>query len=177
MKVNWDKVKTLAGKFAPILGSAIMPIGGGTAGALLAEVLGVAPEPEEIAAALLEPGAQLKLTQIQATHKERLIELGTANDKAHLLDTADARKAAVETLKAGGTNRPMYTLGAIITVGFFGVLAFLLSGANIPEANMTILLLAIGALIGNFNQVVGFFFGSSKSSSDKNKLLIGKGGA
>lgn len=64
----------------------------------------------------------------------------------------------------------MYLLGLAIVVGFF-LLMYLLIYQNIPENNKDILNIVIGALIGSFTTVVGYFYGSSKGSSDKTKLL------
>lgn len=61
----------------------------------------------------------------------------------------------------------MYALGAIIVIGFFTTLVFMIhSGEYKTEINMI-----VGALIGAFITVVGFFYGSSKSSSEKNEML------
>ena len=61
----------------------------------------------------------------------------------------------------------MYILGGIITVGFFTVMIMLIiSGKNEGTLN-----LLIGAVITAFATVVGYFFGSSKGSSEKNEIL------
>ena len=67
----------------------------------------------------------------------------------------------------------LYVLGTLISLGFFALL-YLLIYTAIPEQNKDVLNLVIGALIGSFSTVVGYFFGSSKSSSDKNKLINNK---
>lgn len=64
----------------------------------------------------------------------------------------------------------MYLLGAIITVGFF-LLLYLLVYQQIPVENKDILNIVVGALIGSFTTVVGYFYGSSKSSADKTEML------
>lgn len=58
----------------------------------------------------------------------------------------------------------MYILGAIVVVGFFGVVIFKLIADKDAQ-------LEIGSLIGAFGLVVGYFFGSSKGSADKNYLF------
>ena len=63
-----------------------------------------------------------------------------------------------------------YALGAMITVGFF-VLLITLVYATIPEKNEGLLNIVVGALIGSFTTIVGYFYGSSKGSSEKNELL------
>jgi uncharacterized membrane protein len=63
-----------------------------------------------------------------------------------------------------------YVLGALISIGFFTLL-YLLVKAEVPTNNKDLLNLVVGALIGSFATVVGYFFGSSKGSADKNELL------
>lgn len=67
----------------------------------------------------------------------------------------------------------MYFLGAVIVVGFFLLLYFLIY-QTIPDNNKDILNIVVGALIGSFTTVVGYFYGSSKGSADKNILLKDK---
>jgi len=60
----------------------------------------------------------------------------------------------------------MYILGGIIVAGFFGVVIFKLINNQDVQ-------LETGALIGSFATVVGYFYGSSKSSSDKTDMMKG----
>ena len=61
----------------------------------------------------------------------------------------------------------MYVLGALVVIGFFATLWFLIK-ENTYENTIN---LAIGALIGAFGTVVGYFYGSSKGSSEKNEII------
>lgn len=63
-----------------------------------------------------------------------------------------------------------YILGAVIVIGFFTLLVLLLY-LTIPVENKDILNIVVGALIGSFTTIVGYFYGSSKGSSDKNEML------
>lgn len=67
----------------------------------------------------------------------------------------------------------MYLLGALIVIAFF-ITIYLLVKISMPEANKDLLLIVIGALVAKFGDVVGYFFGSSKSSADKTDLLNNK---
>lgn len=61
----------------------------------------------------------------------------------------------------------MYLLATVIIIGFFTTLVSMIrSGEYKTEVNMI-----VGALIGAFITVVGFFFGSSKSSTDKTDMI------
>lgn len=66
-----------------------------------------------------------------------------------------------------------YILGGAIGI-LLCVLLYLLFTVNIPQANMNILLLIIGTLISSFTTVVQYYFGSSKGSADKDKIMRNK---
>lgn len=68
------------------------------------------------------------------------------------------------------TNVFQYGLGGLIVIGFFGLLISLVH-SQIPDANKDLLNLVVGALIGSFATVVGYFFGSSKGSAEKTELI------
>jgi hypothetical protein len=63
-----------------------------------------------------------------------------------------------------------YALGALIALGFFAILYVVFIKA-MPEANKDLGLLVIGALVAKFGDIVSYFFGSSKGSSDKNDII------
>lgn len=61
----------------------------------------------------------------------------------------------------------MYVLGGLIAIGFFATLVFMVSKGTYQDA----VNLIVGALIGAFSTVVSFFYGSSKSSSEKTEMI------
>lgn len=61
----------------------------------------------------------------------------------------------------------MYILGALVAIGFFATLIFMiLKGSYESSVN-----LIVGALVGSFTTIVAYFFGSSKSSADKTEMI------
>ena len=68
----------------------------------------------------------------------------------------------------------MYTLGALIVVGFFVLMIFLVLN-EVPAQNANTLNLVVGALIGAFTAVVGYFFGSSMGSKQKTDIIAKNG--
>jgi uncharacterized protein YacL len=72
-------------------------------------------------------------------------------------------------------NKDLYQniLGTAIGV-ILVVMLYLLFTVTIPQDNMNILLLIIGALISSFTTVVQYYFGSSKGSADKDKIIRNK---
>lgn len=66
----------------------------------------------------------------------------------------------------------MYLLGAVvIALCFF--LAYMLIITAVPESNRDIVTVAFGIILGWGGLVVGYFFGTSKSSSDKTQIMAG----
>ena len=64
----------------------------------------------------------------------------------------------------------MYVLGTVIIIGFF-IILYVVFKSEMPQANKDIGLMIIGALVAKFSDVVGYFFGSSKSSADKTEIM------
>ena len=67
-----------------------------------------------------------------------------------------------------------YVLAALIISGFFTLTAILM-WKPLPQGTTEAVFILFGALAGGFGLVCNYFFGSSKSSADKNKLLATKG--
>lgn len=61
-------------------------------------------------------------------------------------------------------------LAAIVVSGFFALLYFFVF-VGIPVQNESLLNIAVGALIGSFTSVVGYFFGSSAGSANKTDIM------
>ncbi|EKF9119070.1 hypothetical protein O1B25_000864 [Vibrio cholerae] len=72
----WDKIKSLIGGAAPLVGSLIGGPAGGTVGVLIADALGVENTPDAIESELLRnPDALLKIKQMESDERIRLREL------------------------------------------------------------------------------------------------------
>lgn len=67
-------------------------------------------------------------------------------------------------------NTYLYIFGAFIFGTVISIIIMLLF-INIPPNNRDVVNLSIGAIIGYAGGVVSFFYGSSKDSSDKDKML------
>lgn len=172
----WGNIKGIVRTVAPVLGNAILPGVGGVAGTLIAEFLGVEDKPEAIEAALktATPETLWRLRELEARHKENLITLGIESAKLYIQDVQSARSREVEVVKATGkVDVNLYALAWLTVTGFF-VLCGLLLFKVVPEGQSNILYLLIGGLVANFTQVYNYFFGSSKSSTDKTALLSGR---
>lgn len=70
-------------------------------------------------------------------------------------------------------NLFMIILGSVIVLGFFGLVAILLT-LEVKEANQNILYLVAGGLMAAFGSVVNYYFGSSHGSKIKTEDMIAK---
>ena len=69
----------------------------------------------------------------------------------------------------------MYLLGSIVVALCF-FLAYLLIFTAVPETNRSIIDVAFGFILGWGGSVVSYFFGTSKSSADKTKIIANGNG-
>jgi len=63
-----------------------------------------------------------------------------------------------------------YMLAGLVAVGLYWVTYLLIMKAA-PESNKDALLILLGVMASAFTNVVGYFFGSSKGSAEKNEML------
>ena len=64
----------------------------------------------------------------------------------------------------------MYALAALFIAGYFCLIGFILIRV-IPPENKDIALMLFGTLTATIGAIVSYFYGSSKSSADKNEML------
>jgi hypothetical protein len=184
--MTWKDIADFVKKGAPLLGSALAGPAGGAVGGLVASLFGGNSEDPEKLLTLMQsdPEALTKLKELELKHRERLEELSLEaakitleESKAYLADTQSARQretAIVQTTGKKDVN--LYILAWVVVGGFF-----LLTGLMmlIPEldgrSNNAMVNTMFGGLVSGFATVLGYFFGSSKGSTDKTQLLAANG--
>jgi len=172
-----DNVKAIIGTVAPVLGAALGGPLGGAAGTFLAKALGTTPGDTSAAATALlsgDPATLLSLKKAELDFKAHMSELGVQEDQLAYADTDSARKRE-EAVKDSTPS----LLAFIVTVGFFGVLGYMLAVGK-PKEGGDALLVMLGALGGAWASVIAYYFGSSAGSRSKDAALVSsaiKGGA
>ncbi|MFT7560298.1 MAG: hypothetical protein ACI93R_002216 [Flavobacteriales bacterium] len=185
--MDWKDIgRSLISQGAPMLGGLLGGPAGAVAGKLLAGTFGADPEnPEEVMNAIQgDPDAILKIRELEMTHKQKLQELQLDETKAFLNDinSARQRESAIATA-TGKQDKHLYILTYIYVGSFFvlilGVILgeFGVFGSKATETfkDSPLIMMIVGALISGVTQIISYFFGSSKGSSEKNKMLTPKG--
>lgn len=166
--MTFDWKKTLAA-VAPALATALGgPLAGVATKAISDAVLGRPDGDEaEIAAAIQTGGADLllKLKEADQSFAVEMGKLGIDLEKVHAGDRDSARRRQIE-LK----DKTPPIMAYLITVGFFGVLAYMLV-KGVPEQGGEALFVMLGSLGTAWIQCVTYYFGSSAGSAEKNRLL------
>lgn len=163
-----DKAKQILATIAPILGTAVGGPIGGMAGAALAKALGT-PEGDTAAAeaALITatPDQLLALKKADQDFQIQIKTLGISEEKLGYDDTASARAREMVVKD----NTPAI-LAYGVTIGFFGVLGYIL-GYGVPKVGGDALLVLLGSLGTAWTGVVSYYFGSSASGKAKDQTI------
>lgn len=176
--MDWKDISSAVGKSAPLLGTLMGGPAGAAVGGLIASALGTGATPDEVSQALTtNPDAAVKLRQIEADRQVRLQELTEqhasaqlAARTAHILaDVEDRKSARAREVETRDSWTPR-ALAMAVTLGFFGVLFYLLVNGK-PAEGGDALLVMLGALGTAWTAIVSYYFGSSAGSERKTELL------
>lgn len=170
----WEGAKQALVKIGvPVIAGALVPGSSGFASRMASKILGCEDTPEalQVAAQKATPDQIQALKEMENRHEEKLAELNLEQDKIALQNTQSARNREMAIVQATGKkDYNLYILGWSIVFGFFGLTLYMMA-YEMPEGNLGPVNQLFGALVMGFGGVVNYFFGSSKSSSDKNSLL------
>lgn len=164
-----DKILQILGGIAPTIATALGgPLAGVATKALAAKLLD-RPDAssEEVEAAILgaSPNDLLKLKEAEADLERHLIDAGIELEQIAAGDRDSARKR-----QAALKDRVPGILAALVLIGFFSVIAYLLK-YGLPPASAEILALLIGGLSVGFTQILNYYFGSSAGSKNKDVMI------
>lgn len=175
--MDWKDITGVIAKLAPTIAAGLGgPLAGGAVAALEA-VFGINT------AGTTEDKQSALVAAISGATPDQLLAMKTA-DQAYALAMQSAGFKNVEALAALTMNdrdsarkREMEVkdntpkiLSYAITVGFFGILIFMLF-ATVPAGSRDILNVMLGTLGTGWAGVISYYFGSSVGSAEKTKLL------
>jgi len=173
IKSSAPKLGRLIGTLIP--GASLLGEGLGGVAGMICDATGIEsdnPTPDEVMSILqANPDAYVKLKEIESNHAITFEQLSLERDKMYITDVGSARARQTDSEKVTGKkDTNLYALAWLITIGFFSSLGGLMF-ITLPEGSSNVIFLLFGALIASFEKVQSYFFGSSKSSSDKNQII------
>lgn len=176
--MSFSSVATgVIGTVAPLLGTALGGPLGGMAGGLLAKWLGkkdpnsgtiIPATIKEIEAALAggSPETMVALKQAENELTEHMKALEISEEQLTYADTDSARKREIAV-----KDYTPAILAYALTVGFFTLIGALLK-IDVPADNKAIIYSLVGTLGSSWGLAIGYYFGSSRSSSQKTDALV-----
>ena len=161
--MNWSELGKKVADFAPLLGSVLGPAGAGV-GALISSEFGTENTPDAIGALLTgNPEAQVKLKEIELTHKAQLQEIKLQTLQAELGDKANARNSHKNSIMPAVIT----VLMSVLAVCYVACLFFV----DIPVSNKDMVNYFGGQLIAMWFASVVYWTGTTRGSEDKTRLL------
>lgn len=156
-------------KAVPTIATALGGPLAGIAAGFVAEKLGLSDKTIEgvkasIAGATPEQFVQMK--QIDADLQKYFASLDIDIFKLETADRDSARRREVEVKD----NTPRI-LAYAITAGFFGILLYIMV-RGFPADNKEVLIYMLGSLNTAWTGIMAYYYGTTKGSADKNKLLL-----
>ncbi len=163
------QIINVLGSIAPTIATALGgPLAGVATKALAAQLLGTTDATVEQVEAAIRGAVPADLQKIQAAEIELERVLADANislEQIAATDRASARNRQVET-----QDKAPAVLAAVVLIGFFAVLAYVIL-YGLPENGGEVIMLLIGAVASFPGQVLNFYFGSSVGSKNKDSMI------
>lgn len=162
----WSGVTGVIGAVAPTIATAFGGPLAGTAVSAVLKATGIT-DPSTAADAIKsgDPEVLLKLKTAELEFQKTLKGLDVDLERIAASDRASARDREVKT----GDKTPA-VLAYGVTIGFFGVLLFILF-KGVPTVGGDALLVMLGALGAAWTGIVTYYFGSSAGSKTKTDAL------
>jgi len=167
--MDLSKIGGLLGQVAPTIATAL----GGPLAGLAVKTISEAmfghqdANESEVSAALMgaTPEQLQKLKETDATFKLKMKELDIDLERISAADRDSARNMQIHT-----NDWIPRVLAIMITVGFFGILVWMLL-KGMPPTGTEALLMMLGALGTAWTGVVNFYYGSSAGSKAKTEAM------
>jgi len=172
MAFDW---KALVKSIAPTIGTALGGPLGGVAGLALSKALGVsgdAAKDETALSAAVQGASPDQLIALKKADQDFAVEMQKLG-----FENVEALEAIAAGDRANARDREIKTqdwtpkaLGIFITLGFFGLLYYLLRHEP-PQGSRDVLNIMLGSLGSAWIAVVSYYFGSSAGSARKTELM------
>jgi hypothetical protein len=125
---------------------------------------------DDLLLALQDPASLLKLKETEYNFKIKMAELGIDEQKIDQLDRDSARQRESKLALAGIRDYIPSALAILLTVGFYSVIGCLFF-IPIQSTAKEIADIMLGSLGAAWLSMINYYFGSSKGSAEKNKII------
>jgi len=162
--------KSLVKQVAPTIGTALGgPLAGAAVKALAGSLLGQDGSEDEVSAALASasPDQLLALKKADQDFSARMKELDIDVFK---IDAGDRDSARRREVSANDSLTPR-VLAVAITLGFFGVLYYVITHGISDGSGGTTVAILVGSLGTAWTGIVSYYFGSSAGSTAKSAQI------
>ena len=159
-------------KLVPLLGTALGGPLGGAAASFIADKLGIESKTIEAVTDVLNSGKlspdQIAAIKVAEIDFKKFLEQNKIDlVKMDFDNTKSARDMQIIT-----KSTTPAIMSYLITAGFFGILTYMLSDANVSSEPLLVMLGSLGTA---WIAVVNYWFGSSHGSAQKSEILASKG--
>lgn len=166
-KTDWKKI---VGTVAPALATALGgPLAGVAVKTIATQVLGKPEATEQdVEQAVLgaDPQTLIRLREVDNEFKSMLVNAGIKLEEISAADRANAREREVKT----GDSWTPRILAAAVVIGWFVIQWYLLKHI-VPTEMREIIMRSLGTVDMALGLVLGYYFGSSASSRQKNDII------
>ena len=164
-----DEWKSLLKTVAPVLGTALGGPFGGVAASFIAGKLGLDNKTVEAVTTALTGNAVTPENIVQLRAAEDDMKKFMAEHDIKLAQLDNENVAGARHMKEVTGSQFPEALSAVITIGFFGVLAYMMHDHTAMESQP--LLIMLGTLGAAQTAVLNFWLGSNKGSDRTKELL------
>ena len=102
--------------------------------------------------------------------KKLLLDYEAELYRMEVLDRQSARRREVAVSKAGRMDLMFYLTG-IVCLSAFALIVYAIVYMRIPEDNQELFIHLVGLVEGAVLTIIAYYYGTSKSSKDKTKML------
>ena len=141
----------------------------GVAVNFIADKLGMEERTVDAVKAAICGATPEQLVQMKAIDADLAKYFAGLDIRLEEIAAADRSSARDREARTGDSATPRI-LAMLVTLGFFGVLLFLLVHGK-PESGGDALLVMLGSLAASWAAIIAYYFGSTKGSADKTALI------
>lgn len=167
---DWKSIGAKVAKTAPLIGGLLGgPVGAvvGTVGSMVASALGTAPEPSDVAKELLNnPDAYIKIKELENQNIANFREMAFQQTKLEVIDRVNARK---------NHNGHWMTIAIpMVMLAYLFFTTYALLTYTVPTDSKEMLYSILSQMLTITIGAVGYWTGTTRSSTEKNFLLGNK---